>query len=66
MPLLMAAPINTPMEATMIIRLNDAAFAPTADDRKFTASLLTPTERSKTANRNRNITIPKNNKSIFQ
>ena len=64
MPLLMAAPTNTPMAATMMMRLNDAARDPTAEDRKLTASLLTPTDRSNTASRNRKITIPRNNKSI--
>ncbi len=35
MPLLMAAPMNTPIEATMRIRLNEAAFEPIAELRKI-------------------------------
>lgn len=45
--------------------MRDAARDPMADDRKFTASLLTPTDKSNTASRKRNITIPKKNKSIL-
>ncbi len=65
MPLLIAAPINTPIEATMIMRLKEAAFVPIAELRKFTASLLTPTDRSNTASRNRNTTTQRNNISII-
>ena len=49
MPLLIAAPMKTPMEAIISTRLKDAAREPIAEFRKFTASLLTPTERSNTA-----------------
>lgn len=45
-PLLRAAPMNTPTAATAKTNLKGAAFAPTAELRKFTASLLTPTKRS--------------------
>ena len=65
MPLLIAAPTNTPMAATMMIRLNVDALDPTAEDRKLTASLLTPTAKSNIASKNRNITMPKNNISIY-
>ena len=54
MPLLIEAPTNTPMEATIRIVRKRATFAPIAEFRKFTASLLTPTMRSKTASMNRN------------
>ena len=64
MPLLMAAPMNTPTEATARIRLNDAARDPMAEFRKFTASLLTPTERSKIASRKRKPTVHRNKMSI--
>ena len=65
MPLLMAAPINTPTDATMSIRLNDAAREPTAELRKFTASLLTPTDKSKTASIKRKMITQRNNTSII-
>ena len=52
-PLLIDAPINIPIAATINILLNDAALEPIAEFRKLTASLLTPTERSNTANNNR-------------
>ncbi len=58
MPLLVHAPTNTPAAATNIMRRNDAAREPTAEVRKLTASLLTPTERSKVANKKRKMTIP--------
>ena len=64
MPLLIAAPRNTPMEATRIMRLKEAALVPMAELRKFTASLLTPTDRSKTASKNRKMIIHKNRISI--
>ena len=63
-PLLIAAPINTPIDATISTRLNDAAFDPIAEFRKLTASLLTPTDRSNTASRNRKITTQRNSISI--
>ena len=59
-PLLIAAPAKTPIDAMIIIVLKLATLAPTAELIKFTASLLTPTKRSKMARRMRNITIPKN------
>ena len=49
----------------MIMVLNLAAFAPIAELRKFTASLLTPTHKSKTAKRNKKTTNPKNIESIL-
>ena len=44
------APRMIPTEATAIMNLKEAALDPTADPRKLTASLLTPTMRSSTAN----------------
>jgi hypothetical protein len=64
MPLLITAPIKTPIAATKIIFLKDAARAPTAEFKKFTASLLTPTDKSKIANTKRNIIMHKNNMSM--
>ena len=64
MPLLMAAPQNTPTEATMIIVRNVAARLPMAELRKLTASLLTPTERSNTARMKRKTMMQRNNISI--
>ena len=66
MPLLMMAPMKTPIAATAMTVLNDAARAPIADDRKFTASLLTPAVRSKMASRNRNTTKPRKTRSIAE
>ena len=63
-PLLIAAPMNTPMDATIRILFSDAAFDPIAEFRKFTASLLTPTDRSNTASRKRKITTQRNSISI--
>ncbi len=63
-PLLIAAPINTPIAATIITRLKEAAREPIAEFRKFTASLLTPTDRSNTASKNKKITTQRNNISI--
>ena len=65
MPLLNEAPQKTPIAAIIIIVLNLAAFAPIAELRKFTASLLTPTHKSKIANTNKKITNPKNIVSIL-
>ena len=45
------APNITPMLATNIVVLNEAMRHPRAELRKLTASLLTPTNRSKTASR---------------
>ena len=53
MPLLSVAPTNTPTEATIrMLRKRDTR-APIAELRKLTASLLTPTHRSKMASMNR-------------
>ena len=65
MPLLIAAPINTPIDATIRTLLNDAAFEPIAEFIKFTASLLTPTDRSNTASRNKKIITQRNKISII-
>ena len=64
MPLLMAAPINTPTAATVSTRLKEAARAPRAELRKFTASLLTPTDKSNTASRKRKMTTQRKRMSI--
>ena len=48
-PLENNAPIKTPKLATIIVVLNDTAFEPIAEFKKFTASLLTPTIKSITA-----------------
>ena len=50
--------MKIPIAAITRIVLNDAALAPTAELRKFTASLLTPTLRSMTARINRKQIIP--------
>lgn len=55
-----AAPIKTPIEATIRMVRNGAALEPIAELRKLTASLLTPTERSKIARMKRKMMIPKN------
>lgn len=52
-PLEVEAPINMPIAATSSTILNLAALAPTAGERKLTASFATPTLRSKTANTSR-------------
>lgn len=65
MPLLMAAPMKIPIEAIMIMCFNGAALDPMAEFKKFTASLLTPTERSNTANKNRNTIRHRNKISII-
>ena len=54
MPLLNEAPIKTPTAATMSTCLIFAALEPTAELKKFTASLLTPTVRSIIASVNMN------------
>ena len=64
MPLDVEAPTKMPSAATVRMVRNLAAFVPTAGLRKFTASLATPTERSKVASRHRNMRIPKYIKSI--
>ena len=53
------APMKIPIPAMNKIVLNEAAFAPTAEFRKFTASLLTPTIRSKTASTKRKMIMHK-------
>ena len=58
-PLLMVAPQKIPIAAMIMMVLNVAALAPIAELRKFTASLLTPTQRSNTASINRKMTSPK-------
>ena len=58
-PALITAPINTPADAIISTVRNFATFAPMADCRKFTASLLTPTNKSNTASTSRNATITK-------
>ena len=59
MPALITAPISTPAEATTSTVRKRATLAPIADCRKFTASLLTPTNKSKTASISRKATITK-------
>ena len=56
-PLLRAQPAKTPMPAMKRSVLNFAAREPIAELRKFTASLLTPTQRSKAASKNKKTTI---------
>ena len=45
-PLENTEPTNTPKLASIIIFLTEIAFEPSAEFKKFTASLLTPTTRS--------------------
>ena len=59
MPLLMVAPQNTPHAAMKSIILNFKALEPMAEFRKLTASLLTPTTKSKMASRKMIRIIPK-------
>ena len=59
MPLLIAAPAKTPIAAMVTMVRNFATLAPMAEFRKLTASLLTPTTRSKTARTMRKTTIIK-------
>jgi hypothetical protein len=59
MPLEKVAPKSTPTPAMIIITLNEAAFDPIAELRKFTASLLTPTTKSEIAKMKRTITSAK-------
>ena len=58
-PLDVLAPTKIPIAATSRMVRNLAALAPTAGLKKLTASLATPTERSKVANTMRNNKIPK-------
>src|SRR5690606_9690904 len=52
-PLEKVAPTNIPNAATNMITLKPAALDPTAEFRKLTASLLTPTTRSEIASKKR-------------
>ena len=58
-PLDREAPMKMPTPAMNRMVLNDAALAPTAEFRKLTASLLTPTMRSNTARTNRKMIMHK-------
>ena len=59
MPDDMTAPRTTPKEAMMRMVRNLATLAPTADCKKLTASLETPTNKSKTAKESRKMTMHK-------
>ena len=59
MPLLAAAPTKTPIAAIKIIFLREATLLPTAELRKLTASLLTPTHKSMIARAKRKTIITK-------
>ena len=50
------APNNTPIDATIKIILSGAMRDPTAEFKKFTASLLTPTNKSTQARISKNAT----------
>ena len=54
MPEEKVAPSMTPIEATNIVVLNEAIRQPSAEFKKLTASLLTPTKRSNAASSPRN------------
>ena len=56
-PLDNEAPINIPMPAMNNTVLKEAAFAPMAEFKKLTASLLTPTMRSNIASTNKKMTM---------
>ena len=58
-PLLIEAPMKTPTAATIMMVLKVATFAPIAELRKLTASLLTPEIRSKTARTKRKAVNPR-------
>ena len=58
-PLDREAPMNIPIPAMKRMVLNEAALAPTAEFKKLTASLLTPTIRSKTASTKRKMIMHK-------
>ena len=51
--------MKIPIPAMKRMVLNEAALAPTAEFRKLTASLLTPTIKSKTARTNRKMIMHK-------
>ena len=53
------APTKIPIAATIKIVLKRATFEPIAEPKKFTASLLTPTTKSKVDSAKRNTTIPR-------
>ena len=59
MPEDITAPTSTPHEAMISTVRNLATRAPTADCKKLTASLLTPTNKSNTAKHSRKTTIHK-------
>jgi hypothetical protein len=63
-PLEKVAPKTMPTVAISMIMIKGAALEPMAELRKFTASLLTPTTRSETANTIRMITISRKKVSI--
>ena len=63
-PLEVEAPIKMPTAATAKITLNFAARAPAAGARKFTASLATPTLKSKIAKIKRKPSTTKYRESI--
>ena len=65
MPLLVVAPLITPMAAIIVTVLYDADFVPTADDMKLQASLLTPAHNPKMANTITKTKISGNKNSIF-
>ena len=58
-PSLVVAPTKIPTAAIINMVLKRATFEPMAEPKKFTASLLTPTNKSKVERANRNMTIPK-------
>ena len=53
----MSAPVSTPIDAMTRMVLNVPALAPIADDKKLTASLLTPTNRPNAAKISMNTVI---------
>ena len=57
MPLDTVAPAKIPTEATISMVRKRAALLPTAEFMKFTASLLTPTDKSHTASKISTATI---------
>ena len=67
-PLDRDAPRKTPMEAMMMRLRNFAVLEPTAELRKFTASLLTPTIMSEMARQKRKMMIPiyKNSITVYK
>ena len=55
-PSLVVAPTKIPTAAIINMVLKRATFEPMAEPKKFTASLLTPTDKSTMANTNKNMT----------